>query len=66
MSERNSSELYREAEGYILSVDQMVANTRNADDLVHSDYYEMAARLEHARNIFLVLGDRNYLKNRSL
>jgi hypothetical protein len=62
----DNSKLLEEAANLVAVADMVLANSARNGEFVSSDYYELAAKLEHARNIFLVLGDRDYKLKRNM
>jgi len=57
---KQTETLLSEAIDIVNSVDHVLANTMTQYDLSAKNCYDMAEKLERARNLLLVIGDRKY------
>ena len=57
---KQTETLLNEAIDLVNGVDHVLANTTSQYDLNAKNCYDMAEKLERARNLLLVVGDRKY------
>jgi len=57
---KQTETLLNEAIDLVNGVDHVLANTTSQYDLSAKNCYDMAEKLERARNLLLVVGDRKY------
>jgi hypothetical protein len=57
---KQTETLLSEAIDLVNGVDHVLANTMSQHDLSAKNCYDMAEKLERARNLLLVVGDRKY------
>ena len=57
---KHTETLLSEAIDLVNGVDHVLANTKTQYDLDAKNCYDFAERLERARNLLLVIGDRKY------
>ena len=57
---KQTETLLNEAIDLVNGVDHVLANTMSQHDLSAKNCYDMAEKLERARNLLLVVGDRKY------
>ena len=57
---KQTETLLSEAIDLVDAADHLLANTMTQYDLSAKDCYDLAEKLEHARNLLLVVGDRKY------
>ena len=57
---KQTESLLNEAIDLVNGVDHVLANTTSQYDLNAKNCYDMAEKLERARNLLLVVGDRKY------
>jgi hypothetical protein len=57
---KQTETLLSEAIDLVNGADHVLANTLSQYDLSAKNCYDLAEKLEHARNLLLVVGDRKY------
>jgi hypothetical protein len=57
---KQTETLLNEAIDLVNGVDHVLANTMSQHDLSAKNCYDMAEKLDRARNLLLVVGDRKY------
>lgn len=57
---KHTETLLSEAVDLVSGVDHVLSNTHSHFDLNAKNCYDFAERLEHARNLLLVVGDRKH------
>jgi len=60
---KQTETLLSEAIDLVNGVDHVLANTMTQYDLSAKNCYDMAEKLDRARNLLLVVGDRKYQSN---
>ena len=56
----SNAQIIYDAANLVSSTDHLLANTRYESQLSAKDCYDLAEKLERARNLLLVAGDRKY------
>ena len=58
----STQQLLADAIDLVRGADHVLANTQSLQDVNPNDCYDLAYKLEKARNLLLVIGDRKYQK----
>jgi hypothetical protein len=56
----STQQLLADAIDLVRGADHVLANTQSLQDVNPNDCYDLAYKLEKARNLLLVIGDRKY------
>ena len=56
----SNAQIIYDAANLVSGADHLLANTRYESQLCAKDCYDLAEKLERARNLLLVAGDRKY------
>lgn len=56
----STQQLLADAIDLVRGADHVLANTQSLQDINPNDCYDLAYKLEKARNLLLVIGDRKY------